>query len=198
MEKIKGVPVGDVWEKLDDNQKAHFVSQLRDFTTEWQNLPGQFYGALWQLPCEDVFFHHCCLLPPYEVRYGPYLSREEYNHGLMQALINSRPLGESQFEDAEKLLIQRLCSLNDDTIVFSHGDLHLGNIFVDDLCNITGILDWGEAGFSIKEREYVEARSRARNPEWIKALDEIFGDQVKVNSEPFIELNKALVEYSGF
>jgi hypothetical protein len=171
---------------------------LKEYVGQWQSLRGKFYSSLWQRPCEDIFFQHLCLLPPYEMQYGPYLSREQYNDGLVNALINSRPRGEQQLGGLERTLIQKLYLLRDDTIIFSHGDLHPNNIFVDNLCNITGIIDWGMAGFSVKERDYVEAKLRARDHEWIKELENIFEDHVKGDYKCFLELNKALVEYSGF
>jgi hypothetical protein len=60
------------------------------------------------------------------------------------------------------------------------------------------IVDWGSAGFSIPGREYLEAKLRARQPEWIKLLDDIFPEDAKADYDILKELDRALVLYSGF
>lgn len=66
-------------------------------------------------------------------------------------------------------------ALDDDYNIFSHGDFHLYNILVDESLKVTRIVDWQAAGFSINERDYLEARLRSRGDQnWIQALVEIF------------------------
>lgn len=73
-------------------------------------------------------------------------------------------------------------ALNDNVKVLTHGDLHPGNVVFDGNV-ITGVLDWGQSGFSIREREYFEARSRTRDVDWMALLDTIF--QSDFTSEPY-------------
>ena len=61
-------------------------------------------------------------------------------------------------------------TLQREEMVFTYGDLHLDNIFLNKFLNIVSILDWGEASYSIYEREFLKARSRARTPRWIEAV----------------------------
>ncbi|KAI9670796.1 MAG: hypothetical protein M1817_003907 [Caeruleum heppii] len=49
---------------------------------------------------------------------------------------------------------------DDAEMVLTHGDLHMGNILVKDGL-VTGIVDWAEAGYSIREREYVESETKS-------------------------------------
>jgi thiamine kinase-like enzyme len=106
---------------------------------ELATLSGDFYGALWKSPFEDIFFHHFPFRNE-KVQYGPYFSRQEYNTGLIAALANSRP--DQTLSASEQILAERLLEIDGERIVFSHGDLHLSNIVVDDACRITGIVDW--------------------------------------------------------
>lgn len=193
MSKADGEPLGDVWEDLSSEQRALVVSQLRSYTEQLRSLTGEFYGALWCQPSEDIFFKH---LPSRheEIHYGPYRSRRQYNDGLVAALENSRP---GQLSETDKDLARRIQAITDGTITFSHGDLHSLNIHVDYTGTVTAILDWEAAGFSFCGREYFEARSRSRNVEWRAVLDEIFPEKARASFDLFTELDQALTQYTG-
>lgn len=108
----------------------------------------------------------------------------------------SRPPG--IFDERDKALLHKIESLKDPAIVFTHGDLHRDNILVKD-GKISGILNWGSSGYSIKDREYYEARSRARNQEWKVAIDLMFTGEIDMVTYSILEqLDKELVVYSGF
>lgn len=118
-------------------------------------------------------------------------------NGLICALQNSRPGGEV---DANALkLIERIDRLGkgDGCAVFCHGNLHAGNILVDDQMNVVGIVDMGVSGFSIPEREYFEAKSRARHPVWAAMIDQIVPKIPDDTNAFLIELERELVRYSG-
>ncbi|KAF7191958.1 hypothetical protein HII31_06603 [Pseudocercospora fuligena] len=195
MDHIPGRPLARLWKHLSPVHRSSLVSQLRDIVQELGSLRGDFFGALWEKPCMDVFFNHF----PFKnvkISYGPFKNRREYNQGLIDALLNARP--EGAFDEVEQDVAEQLLRLTDDTKVFSHGDLHLGNILVDEETNsITGIIDWEGAGFSIRGREYFEAKCRARDPEWSAALDEIFDENERKHYELFKHLNQVLTRYTG-
>ncbi|KAF2765511.1 kinase-like protein [Teratosphaeria nubilosa] len=194
MDHVPGRPLSHVWEHLSTVHRSSLVSQLRHIVQEWGSLRGDFFGALWEKPSKDVFFIH---LPfkNVEISYGPFRNRQEYNKGLIDALHNSRP--EGILDDLDQHVAEQLLRLTDNTKVFSHGDLHPGNILVDEQINrITGIVDWEGAGFSVGGREYFEAKSRARDPAWSTALDEIFDEDERKHYELFKQLNQALTRYT--
>jgi aminoglycoside phosphotransferase len=194
--KVEGQQLGDMWPSLSHDKKAYLADQLRGYVRELRDMRGDFYGALWNQPSADIFFSHLCLKTHDSQLYGPFKSRADYNQGLVEALTNSRPGG--QLGESENSIIAAISALTEDAKIFSHGDLHLDNILVDSNCKIMAIVDWGSAGFSIPGREYLEAKLRARQPEWIKLLDDIFPEDAKADYDILKELDRALVLYSGF
>ncbi|EUC38038.1 hypothetical protein COCCADRAFT_83792 [Bipolaris zeicola 26-R-13] len=195
MSQVEGQPLAEVWTSLPPDTQASIIQHLRGYIHEWRTLQEDYYGALGHQPCQDIFFKHFPMRNGPKIDYGPYRTRSEYNAGLKDALQMSRPPGVSdQRDDA---LIHKIESLNEPTIVFTHGDLHRDNILVKD-GKISGILDWGSSGYSIKDREYYEARSRARNQEWKAALDLVFSGEIDMAAYLILEqLDKELVVYSG-
>jgi serine/threonine protein kinase len=127
--------------------------------------------------------------------YGPFRSRAEYCSGLVDALQNSRPHGEFHPNNAH--LIERIQRLGNGCAVLCHGDLTPDNILVDDQLDVVAIVDMGVTGFSIPEREYFKAKSRARNPVWSSMIDRIIP---KISDDTYtllLELDRELVRYSG-
>lgn len=194
MGRLAGERLTHVWPQLSADLQLAVAKQIRGFVTELQNLSGDFYGALWQQPCEDIFFHHL----PYgtkSITYGPYRSRQQYNQGLIDALQNSKPPDNAT--DSHDDIIDKLLQLKDDSKLFSHGDLHRGNILVDRVTGeVTGVLDWEHAGFSVRGRDYFEAKSRIRDERWSTALDSIFPTVDRKDYELFLYLDQCLKRYT--
>ncbi|KXT02489.1 hypothetical protein AC578_4183 [Pseudocercospora eumusae] len=193
MSKADGEPLADIWQDLGSDQRASVVSQLRNYAEQLRSLTGQFYGALWGQACEDIFFNH---LPFHHerVRYGPYYTRQQFNDGLIAALENSRPNRSLAY--SEKALASRIRAVTDETKTFSHGDFHPLNILANRMGDVTAIVDWESAGFSICGREYYEARKRSRNDEWDAALDEIFPEEARAHFDLLKELDQTLIQYT--
>lgn len=194
MDYVPGRPLSEIWEHLLPRQRNALIIQLRGIVKELGSLRGDFFGALWNKASADVFFTHL----PFEnvsLSYGPFKTRKEYNQGLVDALRNARPMGSS--DELDQAVIEQLLQLTEDSKVFSHGDLHPGNILVDEQTHqITSIIDWEGAGFSIRGREYFEAKSRARDPTWSTALDDIFDGDEREHFTLFQQLNQALTRYT--
>lgn len=55
MSRVQGEPLGQVWDRLGTEQKASIVWQLNHYVAELETLSADFYGALWNLPTEDIF-----------------------------------------------------------------------------------------------------------------------------------------------
>lgn len=199
MSRAEGKSLGSMWHAFSEQQRDAVVSQLAAYMRELSALRGETYGKLGGLESEDIFFHHLCVAHKAEHAhhpYGPFNTRAEYNEGLVQALQNARPPG--QYSAKDEVLATRVRALRDEEKLFSHGDLHLGNIYVDQDANITGLIDWGGAGFSIPQRDYFEARLRASEPSWVDALEKIFSPIAKKDFNLLNEFNAALIVYSGF
>lgn len=193
MSRIEGELLGDVWKYMNEEQQRSVISQMRDFVNQLSSLEGDFYGSLWHQPCEDVWF---CHWPFKQItpKYGPYYSRKEYNDGLILALANSTPSG--TVEGLEEL-VERIAADNDEKMVFSHGDLHTLNILVDQSTSrITGVIDWGGAGFSIPGRDYYEARARSGPATWKSALDDIFPESAQVHFELLHETDQTMRKWT--
>jgi hypothetical protein len=196
MSQLEGQPLADVWSDLSPDARASLIQDLRTYIQQWRALRGDYYGALGHQPCQDIFFKHAPMRTKSKTIYGPYRTRSEYNAGIKSALQMSRPPGTIDARDAA--LIHNIDTLQDPVIVFTHGDLHRDNILVKD-GKISGVLDWGCSGYSIKDREYYEARSRARHPEWAAALDLIFAREIDKTTYSILEqIDQELVVYSGF
>lgn len=102
---------------------------------------------------------------------------------MVQALYNSRPNGKLTKKDEP--LVEKILALGksgeSERKVFTHGDLHQSNIMVDENV-ITGVIDWGAAGYSIMAREYFGLRWQALGLEWrdlistiVKLMSMVFG-----------------------
>lgn len=196
MSQVEGQPLADVWKSLPPETQASIIRDLRGYIHEWRALKEDYYGALGYQPCQDIFFKHFPMRKGPKIDYGPYRTRGEYNTGLGSALQMSSPPGIS--DERDEALLHKIESLKDPAIVFTHGDLHRDNILVKD-GKVSGILDMDCSGYSIKDREYYEARTRARNQEWKIALDSMFTGEIDTTTYSISEqLNKELVVYSGF
>ncbi|PWY92372.1 kinase-like protein [Aspergillus heteromorphus CBS 117.55] len=201
MEKLPGDQLDDSWEGLSRAMKVSVAEQLRGYVEAWRRIRGPFYGAVDGGPCLDVVFHH-----PWEnVRYayGPFGSRREFNRGLVEALRNSRPGGRLSGRDEGfvEMVLEAGVGLGDaegegegdeEVKVLTHGDLHPSNILVRDGV-ITGIVDWGAAGYSVPEREYFCMRWSALDPEWIELLTTVLPDD---GYEFWKELNYQMMAYT--
>ncbi|KAF2130398.1 hypothetical protein P153DRAFT_430616 [Dothidotthia symphoricarpi CBS 119687] len=195
MSRIQGLPLYDVLHILDERQTESVVQQLSKFVNMWSELQGDFYGSIGYQPCRDVFFQHVPAIGKPTREYGPYRSREEYCSGLIEALGNSRPVGECNEHDEQ--LISRIRELGNGPAVFCHGDLTPDNILVDHQLNVVAIIDLGVSGFSIPEREFFEAKSRARNPVWSAMVDRIIPEISHKSYKLLADLERELVRYSG-
>ncbi|KAF1977743.1 hypothetical protein BU23DRAFT_272877 [Bimuria novae-zelandiae CBS 107.79] len=195
MSRVKGRPLYDVLYIMDEVQMERVTEQLSGFVRSWMDLRGDFFGSMGFKPCHDIFFQHLPAINMPHREYGPFRSRTEYCNGLIDALQNSRPNGLFDANDAH--LIERIQRLGDGCAVFCHGDLTPDNILVDDQLNVVAVVDMGVSGFSIPEREYFEAKSRARNAVWSSMIDRIIPKIPDGTYALLSELELELVRYSG-
>ncbi|KAJ9261748.1 hypothetical protein DTO280E4_8889 [Paecilomyces variotii] len=170
MSKVEGEPLGSSWDNMSHEERQSIARQLNSYVLEWRKLGAPFLGSVDGGPCEDIIFKH-----PWDYtslkRYGPFQSLEEYKLGVIEALRLSRPdgvWGQTEEELKEKILSydnQRSADIG----VMTHGDLHTDNIIIQNGL-VSGIVDWGEAGYSLPEREYFAAKRIAMEESWIEII----------------------------
>ncbi|KAK1142361.1 hypothetical protein N8T08_007913 [Aspergillus melleus] len=162
MEKVPG---DELAETLPRVVKESLARELRGYIQQWRQIRGPFFGTVDGGPCQDVVFKHAWENKEYD--YGPFTSRQEFNLGMVEALRKSRPNLTLETEEdtlfAEELLGSGVGQT--DTRVFTHGDLDQSNIMVRD-GKISGIIDWGAAGYSVPEREYFGLRWPTLDLDW--------------------------------
>lgn len=170
MEYIPGPTVGECWNTLSVEEKNSVISQLQRHIASWRAIRGKYFGSVGGGACGDSIFKHSYTGD--QIGYGPFASRREFNEGVVQALRNSRP-NPSQYNLPLEKEIRDF--QGPEMMVFTHGDLGPRNVIFNN--GEVTILDWGEAGYSIEEREFVEAKWQAsQNPDWERHITDFIPD----------------------
>lgn len=81
---------------------------------------------------------------------GPFRSEEEFNNAIIDAYQSKAP------RRRIKSFLTGMLSHNKHQIVFTHGDLRLQNVMVED-GNVSGILDWEFSGWYPEYWEFSKA-----------------------------------------
>ena len=159
----EGEPLGHYWDRVSEAEQGKVLQQLRDYVEQMRSIKGDFIGGLDHTPCRDGIFEGG--FGDYtKYSYGPYESEESFNEGIVQALRDRLPAEllkregdpDSVFFTSEFLLYQTVRGLKGHEIVFTHGDLHHGNIIVRADGTVV-LLDWGSAGFWPEYWEFYRA-----------------------------------------
>lgn len=170
----QGEPLEHYWDRVSEGEQNRILEQLRDYGNQMRDITGNFIGGLDESPCRDGIFE--AGYGDYtRYSYGPYPSEETFNEGIVQALrdrLSPKTLAgendtESTFFNSEYILHQTVRGLKGHRIVFTHGDLHPGNIIVKDDGTVV-LLDWGLAGFW---PEYWEFYRAMFSPGWRASWD---------------------------
>lgn len=160
MDFIEGQTLDLVWPTLSANEKIDICRQLRDIldTMRKAEWPADNIGACNGGP---VYLDR---LRGYKVG-GPFKNEEDLNRFIFDIWKGTaRPI-----QDALKKH-QRAGH----RIVFSHGDLHQGNIMVKD-GKITGLIDWEVAGWYPEYWDYIQySTDVGKNRDWTNYAKEIF------------------------
>ncbi|GLA04252.1 hypothetical protein AnigIFM60653_004300 [Aspergillus niger] len=120
-----------VWETYDSITKAQITTQLKDYIGELRQIGngnGSYYiGSVGPGPVTDP------ILENYHNK-GPFASEDEFNNTLVKAYQAQAPKRHT------KNLLSGMLSQRKHRTVFTHGDLRLANIMVND-GHVTGIVD---------------------------------------------------------
>ncbi|KAI9679790.1 MAG: hypothetical protein M1817_004804 [Caeruleum heppii] len=152
MELIEGITLMERWQSLTSDEKRNLADQLGDMIKAWRQLkqdPGdQFLGSISRQPLLDIMFEY---LPPA----GPFSTVEQFNEWYSTTAKTHHPAFKP-FDDPFR------AGLSDDApIMFTHGDLHRGNIIVsrpsDGPARILAIVDWHGSGWYPEYWEFCKA-----------------------------------------
>lgn len=169
-----GEPFEQYWDRASQAEQTRILDQLRDYVNQMREIPGDFIGGVDGSPCRDGIFEGG--YGDYtKYSYGPYPSEESFDEGIIQALRDRLPEKvrecehdlESNFFNNEYMLHQTVRGLKNHKILFTHADLHPGNIIVRADGTLV-LLDWGLAGFW---PEYWEFYRAMHNPPWRASWD---------------------------
>ncbi|PYI10649.1 phosphotransferase enzyme family protein-like protein [Aspergillus sclerotiicarbonarius CBS 121057] len=172
----EGEPFDKYWDRTSEPERQNALGQLQDYVAQLRTMKGDFIGAIDSSPCRDGIFEGGW--GAYDrYSYGPYASEELFTEGTIQALQDRLPPhlrgnradSESRFSNDEHILYQTVRQLKTmgHSIVFTHGDLHPGNMHVRSDGTVV-ILDWGLAGYWPDYWEYYRAMF---NPPWRRSWD---------------------------
>ncbi|OGM48216.1 hypothetical protein ABOM_002149 [Aspergillus bombycis] len=169
-----GTPFDQYWDNASQTEHRRILAQLTDYVQQMRAIEGNFIGGLDRSACRDGVFEGAHV--DYSKHsYGPYESEQSFNEGMVQALRDRLPAEllksendpESSFWASEYILQQTVRGLKGHKIVFTHGDLHEGNMLVRSDGTVV-LLDWGLSGFW---PEYWEFYRAMFNPPWRTSWD---------------------------
>ncbi|KAJ0415260.1 kinase-like domain-containing protein [Aspergillus carlsbadensis] len=169
MRKVEGELLSACMESMARDELRVIAEQLKAHVREWRTLGSTFLGSVEGGPCPDILFNH-----PWD--YKP----------------------EGIWYEKEEALKEKKLSSTGRTLftlgVLTHGDLHCGNIIIRH-GSIAGIVDWGEAGYSLPEREFFAAKRIALDGSWVEMIN---------HAVPFLaeeyelmdEIDRSMMRYS--
>ncbi|KAL3494694.1 hypothetical protein BJX62DRAFT_233983 [Aspergillus germanicus] len=172
MSKVEGELLSSCIDSMSPEGRRVIADQLKVYVRERRTLGSTFLGSVDGGPWPDILFNH-----PWDYKstkqYGAFDTLEKYNRGLVEALRSSRPEG-IWYEKEEALKEKILSSPAERTLfplrVLTYGDLHMGNIIIKD-GSIAGIVDRGEGGCSLPEREFFAAKRIALDDSWLEIIN---------------------------
>ncbi|KAI0471034.1 kinase-like protein [Xylariaceae sp. FL0804] len=144
-----GKMLPEFWESATEGEKETVIEKLQGYVNEMRSIKGDYVGGfnrshsmMGEFQWDSIDHNH---------KYGPWLDEHGFNEGIMEALSRKSPWPaptdpESAGYNKTYALRQLVHSLRGHEIVFTHGDLHAGNILIQDDLTVV-ILDWETAGF---------------------------------------------------
>nr|RBQ97259.1 hypothetical protein FVER53263_06747 [Fusarium verticillioides] len=144
-ERVPGVPLVDIWQKLSQAEQSSIKEQLRDQINQMRTLVQPYIGCINKQPTRNIynttFVRHC----------GPFEDEESFDEWCL-----SRLSGGAIQRWKWKKVLERQRRKSTGRFVLTHGDLSPRNIMVDG-STITGIVNWELSGFYPEYVEYAFA-----------------------------------------
>ncbi|CRL22355.1 Protein kinase-like domain [Penicillium camemberti] len=142
MSFVESQTLDKVWESYDEDTKAHVTNQLKEYLLELRQIRnGSYIGSANSGPVTDQ------ILESYHDRLT---LRKIFNNAIIDAYQSKAPK-----RQIKNFLSGMLCQ-NNHQIVFTHGDLRLQNIMVND-GSVSGILYWEFSGWYPEYWEFLKA-----------------------------------------
>ncbi|KAI1189415.1 kinase-like protein [Nemania serpens] len=171
----KGQSLASFWESSSDEDKDTVIGHLKRYLSEMRGIKGDYVGGFNRSGCVAREFEW-----DYDQsddhQYGPYPDEYGFNEGILEALHRAHPGPANEDEESTGYnniyaIRQLVHSLRNHEIVFTHGDLHTGNILVQDDLTVV-ILDWYTAGFFPEYWEWYKATSHGfYKPSFIRQVE---------------------------
>ncbi|KAI0023452.1 protein kinase-like protein [Xylariomycetidae sp. FL0641] len=145
----RGTPLPTFWKTATEEERETIIGTLKQYVSEMRSIKGDYVGGFNRSSCVSGEFEWDFHSRDYQ--YGPYPDEQGFNDGILDALARAHPGPlstdpESSAYNNRFQTEQLVHSLRGHEIVFTHGDLHGGNILIRDDLSVV-ILDWYTAGF---------------------------------------------------
>ncbi|KAH6844604.1 kinase-like domain-containing protein [Chaetomium sp. MPI-CAGE-AT-0009] len=161
--RIPGRKVGLCLDSMSDRDTAILVDDLRRHLAVLREIPRSqgFKYAIANAadgPCFDYRINAAQDDDEGVWVAGPFLTEHDFNETL-----RCGALPEVVHHDGHKM-------------VFTHGDLNMRNILVDESRRLSGVVDWENAGWFPEYWDYTKAFFVTRyNPRWLQMVEKMFG-----------------------
>ncbi|OJJ66781.1 hypothetical protein ASPBRDRAFT_662808 [Aspergillus brasiliensis CBS 101740] len=180
MEYVEAESFDKYWDRVSEPERENVLRQLRNYVSQMRSIKGDFIGGVDSSRCRDGIFD--AVWDNYGAgSYGPYASEDLFTEGIVQALQDRIPPNlpegpsdlDSVFFTDEYVLYQTVRELKkiNHSIVFTHGDLHYGNMLVRSDGTVV-IVDWGLAGYWPDYWEFYRAMfQNPWRPSWDRMVE---------------------------
>lgn len=163
MELVDGTPLDSLWDIFSDDSKERICYNIWEIVRCLQQLPRPpSFTKLHQCGADGSLTHDV-LLKDLNNSGSPISTKEE-----LRARINERYLHHNGGSYLENLLNMLPHS---STSVFTYGDLCPRNIMVNNAGQITGIIDWENAGWYPDYWEYANMLKPSKDEDWMRWMD---------------------------
>jgi len=166
--RVEGERIGIGFDFLSDDELARIATALRNYIAQLRTIPPIHSPDL--AICNSIG-KACHDYRIYTQQVGPCVNEQTFNEVIF---LTSRP---------------QLAHRTDHRIYFTHGDLNMGNILMDNGA-VTGIVDWENAGWYPEYWEYTKCHFSVKRgkPRWSKFIDDVFkeddySDELKIERQ---------------
>ncbi len=146
MEYIPGMDLHDLWDDdFPQSIKEGIARTLKMYLEELRRIPSpDYYGGIWDQPFSDPILSGRAILPPREP--APSCATEDQ---WVRAMVNMATIHQGWSDETQERRTRQLRAVFDGrhtSSVFTHGDLHMGNIRIGNDGKLF-IIDWGLSGW---------------------------------------------------